>query len=202
MSQPKSSQNTAPNWMAVSYKGVLSGIGTVPSGRQGSIKWLLRGMSGRSPLYVATDHGLRLMKEVAVRVSEFDWGDSFMVSRTTQLAWLTFFCAAFAFGCSKTTDLPPNSEEGRVREAFTALQSSLKARDADQLWKLLDSESQADAERAAQAVQAAYAKADAKEKSEQDKALGLPGDQLAGLTALGFLKPKPFPATYATSQST
>jgi hypothetical protein len=136
------------------------------------------------------------MKEVAVRVNEFDWGDSFMVSRTTQLAWLTFFCAASAFGCSKTTDLPPNSEEGRVREAFTALQSSLKARDADKLWKLLDSESQADAERAAQAVQAAYAKADAKEKSEQDKALGLPGDQLAGLTAVGFLKSTRFHGKY------
>jgi predicted nucleic acid-binding Zn-ribbon protein len=119
-----------------------------------------------------------------------------MLSRTTQLAWLTCFCAAFAFGCSKTTDAAPSGDESRVRETFTALQAAMKARDADKLWKLLDSESQADAERAAKAVQAAYAKADAKEKSEQDEALGLPGDQLAGLTAVGFLKTKRFHGKY------
>src|SRR5437899_2411482 len=98
-----------------------------------------------------------------------------MVRCTPQSARLMFFCVAFVVGCSKTTDVLPSSEEGRVREAFTALQDALKTRAADKLWKLLDSDSQADAERAAKAVQAAYANADGKEKSAQEKALGLSG---------------------------
>jgi hypothetical protein len=119
-----------------------------------------------------------------------------MIRRTTRLGWITFSCVVFAVGCSKTTDLAPVSQEGPVRETFAALQTALRARDADKLWKLLDSESQADAERAAQAVQAAYAKADAKEKSEQDNALGLPSAELAALTAVGFLKTKRFHGKY------
>jgi hypothetical protein len=107
-----------------------------------------------------------------------------------------FLCAAFAVGCSKTAQVSSSGEEGPVREAFTALQGAFKSRDADKLWQLLDSESQADAERAAKAVQAAYAKADAKEKSELDKGLGLPGDELAGLTGVGFLKTKRFHGKY------
>jgi len=120
-----------------------------------------------------------------------------MVWHTTQLGWLTFFCAMVAVGCSKTIDRPPVSQEGPVRQTFAALQAALKARDADKVWKLLDSESQADAERAAKAVQATYAKSDhPKEKSEQEKALGLPGAELAGLTAAGFLKTKRFHGKY------
>jgi hypothetical protein len=119
-----------------------------------------------------------------------------MVSCTLRLTWLTCFCAVFAVGCSKTTDNSSSSEEGRVRETFTALQAALKDRDVDKLWKLLDSESQADAQRAAKVAQAAYARADANEKSEQEKTLGLPGDQLAELTAAGFLKTKRFHGKY------
>src|SRR5207249_9426012 len=115
-----------------------------------------------------------------------------MVDRTTLFAGLALCGMGFAAGCSKTTDLPPNNEELRVREAFVALQTALKARDADQVWKLLDSESQADAERAAKTLHAAYTKADVKEKSEQQKALGLAGDELTGLTGVGLLKTKRF----------
>jgi hypothetical protein len=107
---------------------------------------------------------------------------------------LIFF--ALSLGCSKTTDISPVSVEAPVRDTFTALQAALKARDGDKLWKLLDSESRAEAERAAKAVQTAYAKADPKEKSEQEKALGLPGAELAALTAADFLKTKRFHGKY------
>ena len=65
-------------------------------------------------------------------------------------------------GCNK----PPSAstaaakgEEEPARQTFVALQAALKAKDADQLWAMLDTESQADAERAAKAVQEAYTKA-------------------------------------------
>jgi hypothetical protein len=105
-------------------------------------------------------------------------------------------CAAIALGCSKTTDVGSVNQESPVRDTFASLQKALKDRDADKLWTLLDRESRADADRAARAVQAAYAKADAQEKSEQEKALGLPGTELAALTAVGFLKTKRFHGKY------
>lgn len=119
-----------------------------------------------------------------------------MVRRSTPFVWLTVSYVVFAVGCSKTTEVSPANEEGRVRETFTALQAALKARDADKLWQLLDSESQADAERAAKTVQATYTKADANTQSEQEKAMGLPADQLSGLTAIGFLKTTRFHGKY------
>jgi hypothetical protein len=115
-------------------------------------------------------------------------------STTPSVCLLIFF--ALPLGCSKTTDIAPVTVEAPVRETFTALQAALKARDEDKLWKLLDSESRAEAERAAKTIQAAYAKADPTEKAEQEKALGLPGAELAALTAAGFLKTKRFHGKY------
>jgi hypothetical protein len=105
-------------------------------------------------------------------------------------------CVALAVGCAKTTDRASAGDEGPVRESFVALQAALKARDADKLWTLLDEESRADAERAAKAVQETYAKADAADKAEQEKALGLAGPELSGLTGKGFLKTKRFHGKY------
>ena len=118
------------------------------------------------------------------------------MGRTTipSVCLLIFF--ALFLGCSKTTDISPVSVEAPVRDTFTALQAALKARDGDKLWKLLDSESRAEAARAAKAVQTAYAKADPAERSEQEKALGLPGGELAALTAADFLKTKRFHGKY------
>lgn len=109
---------------------------------------------------------------------------------------MALLAAVFAAGCSKPSEHSAGSAEGAVREAFTAFQAALKARDADRLWQLLDGDSQADAERAAQAVQAAYAKAPPEEKAEQQKALGLPGDRLAKLTGADFLKTRRFVGKY------
>jgi hypothetical protein len=108
--------------------------------------------------------------------------------------------AALALGCSKTPDKPPvaqpANEEATVRAQFTALQAALKDGDADKLWMLLDSRSQADAERVAKTVQATYAKAAPAEQAELEKALGLTGADLAALTGKGYLKTKRFQAKY------
>src|SRR6476619_5294072 len=83
-------------------------------------------------------------------------------------------------GCI-STDKPAASskEEKQVQEVFTAFQQALKAKDLGKLWALLDADSQADANRAAKSVREAYAKASAAEKAEQEKALGLKGEELA-----------------------
>lgn len=116
-----------------------------------------------------------------------------MISRMVPLAGLVICCA---WGCAKPTNVSSGGSEAPVRETFTAVQTALKARDVDQLWKLLDHESQADAERAAKAIQGNIAKADAPEKSAQATALGLPAEQLAGLDGKGFLKTKRFHGKY------
>jgi hypothetical protein len=98
---------------------------------------------------------------------------------------------ALVLGCSKAPDSSRAEEEGAVRAQFTALQAAFKNGDPDKLWMLLDSKSQAHAERAARAVQATYAKGSLEEKkAEQEKALGLTRAELAGLTGKGFLKTK------------
>jgi hypothetical protein len=83
-----------------------------------------------------------------------------------------------------------------VREQFAELQSALKNRDTDKLWTLLDSKSQADAERAAKDIQTAHDKATAEEKAKQENMLGLTATELAGLTGKGFLKTKRFQKKY------
>jgi hypothetical protein len=90
----------------------------------------------------------------------------------------------------------PNKDEAPVREAFTALQEAIKAKDADKIWALLDEDSQADAERAARDVRDSYAKADAAERAKQEKALGLSGEKLAALDGKGFLKTSRFHGKY------
>jgi hypothetical protein len=99
-------------------------------------------------------------------------------------------------GCSKATDHSSAQDEGEVRQKFTELQLALKDRDTDKLWALLDSKSQADADRAAKVIQTTYAKASAEEKADQEKALGLTGAELATLTGKGFLKSKRFQGKY------
>jgi len=115
-----------------------------------------------------------------------------------RIGWLGLLGTAIALGCAKTTERPLANadEEGVVREQFAELQTALRNRDADKLRMLLDSRSQADADRAAQAIRTAYAEASPQEKAEQEKALALTGTELAGLTGKGFLKSKRFHDKY------
>jgi hypothetical protein len=88
------------------------------------------------------------------------------------------------------------ADEDDVRAAFVGFQKALKEQDAGKIWKLLDRTSQTAAERSAKAVQKYYKNADAEKKAKMEKALGLPGDELAKLTGEGFLKTKSFRARY------
>src|SRR5262249_42794639 len=117
-----------------------------------------------------------------------------------QLVFVVMFLVAVA-GCSNPTGPTPSkgtqvSDEEQVRQTFAAFQEALKAGDADKLWALLDDDSRADAERIAQTARDSYAKASPAEKADQEKGLGLPGAELAGLKGPGFLKTKRFLGTY------
>lgn len=118
-----------------------------------------------------------------------------MCDRMSRFVWIACAVVACAGGC-KSGENTSAKDEAAVREAFTAFQQALKAKDADKLWELLDSDSHSDAERAAKTVQDAYAKADAKTKAEQEKNFGLPGDELAKLTGKGYLKTNRFHGKY------
>src|SRR5207244_4045070 len=86
--------------------------------------------------------------------------------------------------------------EDDVKEAFGKLQAALKVKDAAKIWDLLDTATQADAERAAKIVKAAYKKATDKAKAKQQETLGLKADDLAKLDGQALLKTKPFLAKY------
>jgi hypothetical protein len=84
--------------------------------------------------------------------------------------------------------------EDEVRQAFTALQKAIQTRDADKIWQLLDGDSQGDAERAAKAVKAAYAKLD--NKSDFQKKYSLTSAELGAMTGKLFLKSNRFHGKY------
>jgi hypothetical protein len=116
--------------------------------------------------------------------------------RTPGRPRLRILILLLAAGCSPNTNRPTTADEASVRDAFTAFQAALKAEDADKLWALLDSDSQADAGRAAEAIQAAYRKASPEAKAEQEKSLGLAAKDLTGLDGKGFLKTLRFKGKY------
>jgi hypothetical protein len=123
-----------------------------------------------------------------------------MGQNACRFGWTGIFCVTLVLGCSKAPEKAPDSspaeEEATVRAQFAAVQGALKNGDPDKLWMLLHSKSQADAERAAKAVRATYAKAGPQDKAELEKSLGLNGTEVAGLTGKGFLKSKQFRRKY------
>ena len=101
-----------------------------------------------------------------------------------------------AWGCSKPADAPASPDEAAVRQAFAAFQEAVKAKDADKLWRLIDDDSRAEADRAARDTRDAHAKADAAGKADQEKALGLSAADLAALDGKGFLRTTRFHGKY------
>jgi hypothetical protein len=89
-----------------------------------------------------------------------------------------------------------HGQEDAVKEAFGKLQAGIKGKDAAKIWELLDTATQADAERAAKIVKAAYKKANDKAKAKHEEALGLKADDLEKLDGQTLLKTKPFLAKY------
>ena len=119
-----------------------------------------------------------------------------MDQTTRQLGWLVLFCLAVSPGCQKPTERSSTEDQKTVRDTVVAFQAALKARDADKLWSLLDSDSQADADRAAKTIRDSYSKASAEKKADQEKAFGLTGAELSELTGKGFLKTRRFHGKY------
>jgi hypothetical protein len=111
-------------------------------------------------------------------------------------SYVAALLAAFALGCSKASETSTATKETPVREVVAELQAALKARDDAKVWKLLDGDSQADADRVAKTIQGDYVKASAETKAEQEKALGLSAAELTSLTGIGFLKTKRFRGKY------
>jgi hypothetical protein len=114
-------------------------------------------------------------------------------------AWhaLPIILMGLALGCQNNPQTAPsNKGEDQAREAFTDFQVALKARDADKLWALLDTQSQEDAERVAKVIKEAYTKSGAEEKAHQEEALGLTDTELSSLSGRGFLKTKRFQGKY------
>jgi hypothetical protein len=118
-----------------------------------------------------------------------------MIRKPATVCW-TLALLILLPGCAKPPAATQSGEVEKVRQAFTAFQAALKAGDSDQLWSLLDAESQADADRVAQTVRDAYAKADAAGRADLEKRLGIPGEDLASLNGKAFLKTKRFLGKY------
>ncbi len=109
--------------------------------------------------------------------------------------WTVLLAIVLAAGPISTA-LGQTAAEKEARAAFTAFAQAVKAKDASKIWDLLDKDSRAAADRAAKSVRTTYAKAGADEKAKLEKALGLPGADLAKLTGEGFLKTKGFHGKY------
>ena len=84
--------------------------------------------------------------------------------------------------------------EDDVRQAFGSLQKAIKARDPEMIWAIIDGESQADANRAAKAVQAAFGKAG--DKADFEKKYGLSAKELADMNGKLFIKSNRFHGKY------
>lgn len=124
-----------------------------------------------------------------------------MLSNVTCFRWLALVGVVCA-GCSQTapaptpTPTPPpktsTDQEPVLRAKFAELQAAVKAKDTGRIWALLSDKSKTEADRIAKDVQAAYAKADAKEKAALEDALGMKAAEIEKLTGQGYLKSKRF----------
>ena len=101
-------------------------------------------------------------------------------------------------GCSPATppvsrvDETKKKDEDEVKQGFKALQTALKAKDADKIWTLLVKDSQDDAGRQAKAVKETYGKLSDKDKPAYEKKLGLTGQEVAEVTGKLYVKSTSF----------
>jgi hypothetical protein len=106
--------------------------------------------------------------------------------------------AACLSGCTPSAPSGNKSGDGakkgedEVKLAFAALQSAVKAKDADKIWDLLGKNSQADAEREATAAKEAYGKLADADKAGYEKRLGLTSKELADITGKLYVKSEVF----------
>ena len=102
--------------------------------------------------------------------------------------------ALLVIGCNSPAPTPTTSasEEDRLKRVFADFQKAFENQKADQMWPLLDSATQASAEKIADTHRTAYAKESAPEKTAREKKLGLAGAEIAKLTGTSYLNAKPF----------
>ena len=111
--------------------------------------------------------------------------------------WIGVWFLAFAAAISVCSDLPAGDDaEAMARAKFKTLQSAVKAGDTEKIWSMLSDKSKSAAEKTAKDVQAAHAKAGAKDKADIEEALGMKAADIAKLTGPGYLKSKRFQKKY------
>jgi hypothetical protein len=119
------------------------------------------------------------------------------MTRTAGFRWFGILTLAALAGV--VADAAPAAQgkaEDDIKAAFKDLQGALKAKDAGKIWNLIDSDTQADAEKDAKKVKAAYKKADDKGKTELETLLGLTADEFTKLDGKLLLKTKRFLGKY------
>jgi hypothetical protein len=123
--------------------------------------------------------------------------DSEMRSNPGWLRWISVCLFALTAMAGVSAALPVGDDaEAKVRAKFKDMQAAVKSRDPEKIWALLNDKSKTTAEKFVKDVQAAHAKAGAKDKTEMEDALGLKGEEIAKLTAMGYLKTKRFQKKY------
>ena len=111
-----------------------------------------------------------------------------------KLLFLLIILGGCVVGCTPGGGAKKGEDE--IKQAFAALQTSIKAKDADKIWDLLDKDSQADADREAKAVKEGFGKTADKDKPAFEEKLELNGKELADMTGKLYLKSKRFYAKY------
>lgn len=100
-------------------------------------------------------------------------------------------------GCSSPTSVNKTKDGGKQAEeeiklAFAALQTAIKAKDADKIWDLLAKDRQDDADAEAKAVKEAFGKLDAGAKTDFAKKLELSEKELADINGRLYVKSAAF----------
>jgi hypothetical protein len=97
-------------------------------------------------------------------------------------------------GCTVSATKPAkgSDDDMQVRQAFTALQVAIKARDGAKIYELLDADKRQDADRIARDIKETFIKADDKKKEELAGRVGLTAAKLADLSGRSFLESELF----------
>lgn len=92
-----------------------------------------------------------------------------------------------ALAYEKPGDNTKKSEE-EIKQAFTALQAAIKAKDADKVWNLLAKDTQDDSGREGKRAQESYSKLGEADKTAYEKKVGLSAKELSNMTGKLYAK--------------
>lgn len=98
-------------------------------------------------------------------------------------AWLVPVVLTLTAGCQQPPDTRPDGLG--VQDAFAAFQKALKDRDADRIWDLLSTQSQADVERAAKKINVPAREFLKKDEFYRKPLDEVPEAKFTGVTATG-----------------